>query len=302
MTKPDARSRGPARRVRRRNKDVRLRRIIQTIFFILIAALSVNHWMAEQSSSLPVLSDASLHAICPVGGVVSIYQFATVGTFAQKTHEASFVLMIIGFAIAVLFGPVFCGWICPFGTFQEWIGKLGRRLFGRRYNSFIPYRYDRWLRYLRYGVLGWVVYMTARTGSLVFQDYDPYYALFNLWTGEVAVTGYIALAVVVAFSLFVERPFCKYACPYGAVLGVFNLFRVFGIRRNDRTCTTCRACDRSCPMNIPVSSKATVRDHECIACMKCTSEAACPVAGTVELSTRPLVPVAPLRGREERSA
>jgi len=91
--------------------------------------------------------------------------------------------------------------------------------------------------------------------------------------------------VVLVLSLIVERPFCKYACPYGAVLGVFNLFRIFKIRRRRSTCIDCKACDRSCPMNIPVSTSGAVRDHQCISCLKCTSEQVCPVENTVELTT-----------------
>jgi polyferredoxin len=84
-------------------------------------------------------------------------------------------------------------------------------------------------------------------------------------------------------SLFVERPFCKYACPYGALLGLTNFFRVFGIKRNKETCIDCKACDKACPMNINVSGAGTVRNHQCISCLECTSEAACPVKDTVEL-------------------
>ncbi len=127
--------------------------------------------------------------------------------------------------------------------------------------------------------------MTARSVGLVFADYDPYYALFNFWSGEIAVTAFIALAVVAVLSLFIERPFCKNACPYGAVLGLFNLFRFFGIRRNNGTCISCKACDRTCPMNIEVSTAGRVRDHQCISCLKCGSEQACPVTETVEMMT-----------------
>jgi polyferredoxin len=73
----------------------------------------------------------------------------------------------------------------------------------------------------------------------------------------------------------------KYACPYGAFLGVFNLFRVFSIKRAASTCKADGACSILCPMNIPVDSVNVVRDHQCISCLECTSEAVCPVAKTV---------------------
>ncbi len=258
---------------------------IQIFFFVLIALIAVNHSLEEAGNGLPILSSASLHALCPFGGVVSIYQYVTVGTFVSKTHESSFILMWIVFALTLLVGPVFCGWVCPLGSVQEWLGKLGKKIFKRKYNRFIPYRYDRILRYLRYLILGWVVYMTVVTGKLFFADIDPYFALFNFWTGEVATAGLVILGLVLGASLLVERPFCKYACPYGAVLGIFNLFRIFKIKRNVPTCTDCKACDRSCPMNIPVSTGTAVRSHQCITCMKCTSEQACPIENTLELTT-----------------
>lgn len=264
-------------------RSLRIRRGVQIFFLVLIALIAINHTLAESGVEIPLIGAASLHAVCPFGGVVSIYQYATAGTFVKKVHESSFILMIIVFALAVAFGPVFCGWICPFGTVQEFFSYLGRKILGRKHNRVIPARIDRWLRYLRYAVLAWVIYMTARSGQLIFADYDPYYALFNFWTGEVAVSGFIVLGLVFLLSLIVERPFCKYACPYGAVLGLSNLFRVFGIKRNPTTCIDCKACDRACPMNIEVSSAGTVRDHQCISCLKCASEQACPVVATVEL-------------------
>ena len=267
-----------------KRKGISLRRVVQIFFLLLITLIAVNHTLEERGIEIPLVGSASLHAVCPFGGVVSIYQYAAAGTFTKKIHESSFILMIIVFALALAFGPVFCGWICPMGTVQEFISRIGRRIFGKRHNSFIPRAADRYLRYLRYLVLGWVIYATAVSGVLVFADYDPYYALFNFWTGEVAVSAFVILALVLLAALFVERPFCKYACPYGAVLGLFNIVRVFGIKRNTDTCINCRACDRACPMNIQVSTAGRVRDHQCISCLECSSETACPVPATVELA------------------
>ena len=264
-----------------RPRSTWIRRIVQWFFFLLIALISINHTLVENGGGIPFLSTASLHALCPFGGVVTIYQYATTGTFVQKIHESAFVLMIIGFALAFLFGPVFCGWVCPLGTVQEWVGKLGRKFFKRRYNHFIPARLDNLLRYMRYLVLAWVLYVTAVSGQLIFASYDPYFALFNFWTAEVAIGSLLILGLTLVLSVFVERPWCKYACPYGAVLGLTNLFRVFKIKRSESTCKADGACYIMCPMNIPVDSLKTVRDHQCISCLECTSEAICPVAKTV---------------------
>lgn len=264
-----------------RPRSIWIRRVVQIFFFTLIGFISINHALVEAGAGIPLLASASLHALCPFGGVVTIYQYATVGTFVQKIHESAFVLMILGFVLAIMFGPVFCGWVCPLGTVQEWVAKWGRKLFRRRYNHFVPPRIDRVLRYARYLVLAWVVYVTATSGMLVFAEYDPYFALFNFWSGEVAISALVILGLTLGLSLFVERPWCKYACPYGAALGITNLFRIFKIRRSASTCKADGACSIMCPMNIQVDSVEAVRDHQCISCLECTSEAVCPVAKTV---------------------
>ncbi len=246
-----------------------------------MALIAVNHTLAESGASIPFLADASLHAVCPFGGVETLYTFAASGLLVRKIHDSSLVLAAIVLVLSILFGPVFCGWVCPLGTVQEWVGKLGRKLFRRRYNQFVPARVDAILRYARYGILAWVLYVTAKSGMLVFEAYDPYFALFNFWSGEVTASALLILGLTLLLSVFVERPWCKYACPYGAVLGLTNLFRVFSIRRVESTCKADSACTVMCPMNIPVDAAYTVRDHQCISCLECTSEAVCPVAKTV---------------------
>jgi len=150
-----------------RKKGFEIRIIVQVFFFALILLTVVNRFFVENRMgiSIPFVSNASLHSLCPFGGVVSIYTLVTKGTFVQKIHESSFVMLAIVLFLSVLFGPVFCGWICPLGSIQEWVGKMGRKMFKRRYNTFVPEKLDRGLRYLRYLVLAWVVYVTAMTSS-----------------------------------------------------------------------------------------------------------------------------------------
>lgn len=262
------------------------RLILQIFFFGLIALLSITNALAESGTIIPWIPQLSLHAICPFGGVVTLYNLATVGDYIQKIHASSVIILGLSFLLAIVFGPVFCGWVCPLGSIQEWIGKIGHRLFKKKYNHFVSSNADKFLRYTRYLVLAWVVYITAKSGTLVFVKVDPYYALFNFYTGEVAVSALVILGIVLSGSLFVERPWCKYACPYGAVLGLTNKFRIFKIRRNVSTCIDCKKCDQACPMNIQVSNQNIIKDHQCISCMECTSDYACPVKSTVEFKTR----------------
>ncbi len=268
---------------KRKSKN-RLRRGIQIGIFAFIAVLAIGKGLKD-AGALPWWPEISLHAICPFGGVVTIYQFFTTGDFLPKLHSAAFILMGLGLVTATLFGPIFCGYACPLGSYQEWIGRLGRKLFPKRYGKLIPPKVDRALSYLRYGVLALVVYQTAMVGKLVFADVDPYYALFNFFTGEVAWTALAVLGAVTVLSLIVERPWCRYLCPYGALLGLFNRIRIFPVRRKEATCTHCKSCDRACPMNINVSKAGAVRDTRCISCNQCLSGNACPVPDTLTLST-----------------
>lgn len=256
-------------------KSKYLRFGIQIIFFGLIARISIMHNITG--------TGLSLHGICPFGGVVTFYNYITAGSFIKKIHFSSILIMYLILFLAIVAGPVFCGWVCPLGSLQEWIGKLGSKIFGKKHNHFVPVSIDKPLRYLRIGVLIWVVYMTIQSAQLVFQTVDPYFALFNFWTGEVAVQALVVLSITLVGSLFIERPWCKYLCPYGAFLGFSNKFRIFKIRRNEKTCIHCHQCNNTCPMNINIEGKVVVTDLQCISCMKCTSLVDCPVDETVEL-------------------
>ncbi|HAM63216.1 MAG: ferredoxin [Firmicutes bacterium GWF2_51_9] len=267
-----------------KKRKSKVRTYIQILFFALIAILAVNNTLAESDAAIAWIPVLSLHAICPFGGVVTLYNLATVGDYIQKIHASSVILLAISIVMAILFGPVLCGWICPLGSLQEWIGKIGKRIFKKKYNAFVPKKADRYLRYIRYLVLIWVVYVTAKSGTLVFKNVDPYNALFTFWSEEVSYSAVLVLILTLVGSLFIERPWCKYACPYGALMGISNKFRMFKIRRNEPTCIHCTKCDRACPMNIEVSKGQAVKNAQCISCYECTSEQACPIPDTVTLS------------------
>lgn len=264
------------------NKKFNYRLLLQIIFFLLIGTIAINHYFSENGKALiPFLSDASLHALCPFGGVATFYSLVSAGILIKKIHLSSVVLMTIVIIISLLFGAVFCGWVCPMGTIQEWFGKMGKKIFNKKYNKFIPEKVDKYLKYIRYISLVMVLYLTANSMKIIFADIDPYYALFNFWTGEVALLSILVLITTLLASLFIERPWCKYFCPYGALLGLFNKISLFKIRVNNGNCINCSKCNTVCPMNIKVNSMDKVNDVRCIGCMECTSEINCPIEDTV---------------------
>jgi len=268
------------------NKKINWRLIAQIATFTLIALIAVNHYLAENNMAIGWLGSASLHAYCPFGGVETLTALILNQKLLPKLHQSTLVIFGIITVLSVILGPVVCSYLCPLGSLQEWIGKLGRKLLGKRYNTFINQRWNKYLSWLRYGVLIWVVYLSYNSLKLIFVEVDPYFALFNFWSSEAAISGIIVLGITMLLSLVVERPWCRFACPYGAVVGLSNLIIPFNIIRKPSTCINCKKCDKQCPMGIEVSTQTVITDPRCIRCGACTSDQHCPIADTVIFNLR----------------
>ncbi|MBI9101520.1 MAG: 4Fe-4S binding protein [Spirochaetales bacterium] len=185
-------------------------------------------------------------------------------------------MVIILLGIAFLSGAFYCGWLCPFGFTQEWLGNLGRVL-NLPYLR-VPTKVERWLRFSRYILFG-----LSMTGlAFVYFLSDPYNNFMGLIvgnTGYVTIGGWILLGGFILSSMLIDRPFCRYFCTEGARYGGLSMARIFSIRRDKDKCVSCGACDRKCPSQIKVSVKGHVRNGQCINCFKCID--ACPVEGTL---------------------
>lgn len=256
------------------------RTVIQIFFVLLILFIAIRKGIYR--------GEACLHAFCPFGGIETLYTYLFGGYFIQKARPSNLILLIAVVLMTVVFGRFFCGWICPFGSISEWLGKLGKKIFGKQLT--VPSKIDKPLRYLKYVIFVLILCSTIYYGSMVFADFDPYVALFRLIISQdAAIAGSIILAVVLIGSIFIERFWCRYACPLGAVLAILNKISFFKVRIQQESCKGCKRCvQQKCPVNVQMSEKG-VASTECIWCFECAD--ACPfVAISIEGPKRELQP------------
>ncbi len=181
---------------------------------------------------------------------------------------------------ALIIGNFFCGWLCPFGSAQELLGIIGRRLFKRRFK--MPRHIQIYLKFSRYILLFLILLRLAPPllfeingyTSFLFTIYDLQDRIFTLNLPTLLMLSYLLIGI------FFDRPFCNYLCPEGAKFGIFSLTRLFTLKRDHKVCIECGKCDRVCPMQIAVSQCEQVRDPQCINCLECVS--ACPRAGALK--------------------
>lgn len=221
---------------------------------------------------------------CPFGGLVALYPLVRYKVYTCALTELNVSLLVSLLVLTVATKKSFCSWICPFGTVQEWIGRAGKRLLGRRFD--LPAGPDRLLVPLRYVVLALVVVLTYTVWQfdLGFRAYDPFYILFTGGVGHGTI-GALSTLILIGFlvaALFVPFFWCRYLCPLGATIDPLSRAGALRIRRNGDRCTDCGACDRICPHRIPVSQVAEVTARNCTNCLECVEE--CPEAGALELS------------------
>jgi polyferredoxin len=253
-----------------------LRAAVQLVFMGGVVALMAR--------GLAGLTPNTCEYYCPFGGLVSLYPLARYKAYTCALTELNVSLLVSLVVLTVATKKSFCSWICPLGTVQEWIGRVGRRLLGRRFH--LPAAPDRALMILRYVVLALVVALTYTIWQfdLGFRAYDPFYVLFTggVGHGTAGALSVVILAGFLAAALFVPFLWCRYACPLGATIDPLSRAGALRIRRNRDRCTECGSCDAICPHRIPVSQVTEVTARNCTNCLECVE--GCPESGALELS------------------
>jgi NosR/NirI family transcriptional regulator, nitrous oxide reductase regulator len=183
----------------------------------------------------------------------------------SSLFKIALILLIIPVGISLIWGRGFCGWICPLGAVQELI-------FSEKGFQNLPDKVDNNLKWLKYLVLAAFLYLSWSTGRNIWAEYEPFKVLFNF---EGTIPAIVILVITILLSIILERPFCRYICPFGAILTISSRFAPYKVRIDGNICKGCKSCSKNvCPVNAITmqddKSKLPVIDNlECIKCLRC---------------------------------
>jgi polyferredoxin len=270
-----------------------IRHIVQWSF------VALNGWIGLQfflwvryfergGQGLYVSRPAGVEGWLPIAGLMNAkYLFVT--GHVPVVHPAAMYLFFGFLLMSLLLKKAFCSWLCPVGTLSEHLWKFGQRIF--RGNLRLPKWLDLGLRSLKYLLLAFFVGTVAFMSADALEGFmrTPFGLLVDVkmmdFFRDIGVTAAVIIGALVALSILVQNFWCRYLCPYGALLGIASLLSPVKIRRDKDACIDCGKCSRACPANLPVDQLAQIRSAECTACMECV--ASCPAQDALQLALPP---------------
>ncbi|MCH4888072.1 4Fe-4S binding protein [Acidaminobacter sp. JC074] len=186
--------------------------------------------------------------------------------------------------LSILIGPVFCGWMCPFGFVQDIAARI--RSFLKIKPIKVSDKLNDILKYSRY-----LIYLVSLTGLgflvVKLSILDPFSTMQTLITFKsIQIISLVALCLFTLMSLFIDRFFCRFFCINGAQYSLLSIGRLFTITRNDK-CVKCKKCERNCAMAIKITKRKEINDLNCIRCHECIG--ACPVKGALQPDFKPKI-------------
>jgi polyferredoxin len=257
--------------------------------------LAMNVWIGawfylwvrgfETGSHLRTTRPVGVEGWLPIAGMMNFKYWLTTGRIPAM-HPAAMFLFVTFLAMAFLFRKAFCSWLCPIGSVSEYLWRAGRQIFRRNFH--LPRWTDVPLRGLKYLLLGFFLWAVANMSADAIEQFmhAPYGVIadvrmlnFFRYLGQTAA---IVLAVLVIASALVQNFWCRYLCPYGALLGIVSFFSPLRIRRSEETCIDCAKCAKVCPSSLPVDRLISIKSAECTGCLECV--AVCPAEGALDLS------------------
>lgn len=266
------------------------RRLVQYGFLLLITWIGYlfTRFVADLQAGIAptVTRPPGVEGFLPIGALISLKYWLVSGVFNQ-VHPAAPVIFLVILATGILLKKGFCSWACPAGLLSEYLEHLHKLVFRCRLKP--PAWLDYPLRSLKYLLalfFVWAIVVKMDAAALESFIYAPYNTVSDvkmlLFFQNISPTAATVLIVLTLLSVLLPYFWCRYLCPYGALLGFFSLFSPLKVRRNAPSCTDCGLCTKACPALIKVQNLGQVSSDECHACMLCVD--ACPVPDTLNLS------------------
>jgi polyferredoxin len=276
-----------------RDRSQPTRRAVQLAFLVLNAFLGVQfllwvRYFESHGATMYVDRPAGVDGWLPIAGLINLRYFLAT-RHIPVIHPAALVLFGVFLAASLLLKKAFCSWLCPVGTMSEYLWKFGRKIFRR--NLDVPHWLDVTLRSLKYLLLGFFLFIvfTMPVDGLLGFLMSPFGIVADVkMLNFFRYLGTIGLAVVmllVALSVVIQNFWCRYLCPYGALMGIVSALSPVKIRRDAKACIDCGKCNKACPSHLPVDKLVQIRSLECTACMECV--AVCPAENALQFSLAP---------------
>jgi polyferredoxin len=251
----------------------------------------------ERGGPVQVARPASVEGFLPIAALVGLKQLVLTGRW-DAVHPAGLTILLAALATALLARKAFCSWVCPVGAVSRALEWLGRRTLWRRRWPAVPRALDlplSGLKVLLLGFFAWAVLVRMPLAAVEAFLRSPYNLaadarMLRLFTSP-TTTVLAVLGGLVVMSLVVKHAWCRWLCPYGALLGLASALSPLSIRRDPDACNDCRACTRACPVEIPVHARLRVLSPECTGCMSCVSACTVPAClGVTRKGARSLSP------------
>ncbi len=265
-----------------------LRHSVQAVFLALNVWIGIEFYLfvhAFETGAAPAVErPPGVEGWLPIAGLMNTKYWLSTGN-VPAVHPAAMWLLLAFVTMSLLLRKAFCGWLCPVGTLSEWLWRAGRSIFRRNYR--LPRWLDTGLRSVKYVLLALFGYAVASMPATALEQFltSPYGLVADVkmlnFFRYMSVTAAVTLAVLALASIFVQNFWCRYLCPYGALVGLASLMSPARITRNQESCVDCGLCARACPSRLPVDKLIQIRSAECTGCLDCV--AACPVANTLDL-------------------
>jgi len=192
---------------------------------------------------------------CSVGAVMKFFYYLF---YEHDKLIIASILILIPVLSTLLFGRVFCGYVCPLGALQEFTAVRDKLIK-------IGPRTENVFKILRIILIVVIILISIIKHELIYTKYFPFKAIFNINGSMIQI---ISAVLILVISLFVYRPFCRFLCPLAIILEIAGKFSLYKIKKDKLSCNTCNLCKKKCLMNA-IDKNCNIDNGLCIRCGEC---------------------------------